>query len=578
MSNRYARRNRWTVSALAKQIRSAAGDACLHKSGVTLTELRTALERWGILGDARPPLDDADALNEALDAMQKFGAPAKRKARAVAPSKPAAVPPAHNAPASLKMEAGFDNELSLADVLTFARRVADDDAAAVSATRLDDAVRRSRRRAATAARLREGAADLDALRRALRARGVELDAWLEAAERVVPLNNELHPSGTLSAPAALSAGDLAAGLAGLLRINEAPADDRNGLRRCVDRAVEALAAFAREPADFGALELRELRAAHARAAAVAGGLDGGAPSDAALVDAASDRRDAVVFRVAEAVDALLQTRKWRAADLLTAARAFDDGGDGLKGGGPSGHVRVPSRRPRRRGRVVAAASPRCAQRTSRRSRRTPALTNLGRRDVERTPPLQTSLYESRTPVLWRETASRRRRTAAAAKGQRRTTPAGTGTTPRALCRAFRAWGLFACRDANEEADYARFIGEPRTRKSAEPAPPPPPPPPSKDPFARTTKAPRRAPKAKAAPAPVRKVSVSRRPRPVRSRPTQTARRTPSPAPRGSSSAPRSAAQTAKDAEEADLLAQLECALVTMASKISHIESKLEGQG
>ena len=38
----------------------------------------------------------------------------------------------------------------------------------------------------------------------------------------------------------------------------------------------------------------------------------------------------------------------------------------------------------------------------------------------------------------------------------------------------------------------------------------------------------------------------------------------------------SAAQAAKDAEEADLLAQLECALVTMASKISHIESKLEG--
>ena len=30
--------------------------------------------------------------------------------------------------------------------------------------------------------------------------------------------------------------------------------------------------------------------------------------------------------------------------------------------------------------------------------------------------------------------------------------------------------------------------------------------------------------------------------------------------------------------ERDLLAQLECALVTMASKISHIESKLEGQG
>ena len=145
--------------------------------------------------------------------------------------------------------------LSLADVLTFARRVADDDAAAVSSTRLDDAVRRSRRRAATAAKLREGASDLEALRAELRDRGVELDAWLEAAERVVPLSGELHPSGTLSAPAALSAADLATGLSGLMRVSEAPAAARDALTSIVDRAVDALAAYAREPSDFPALVL-----------------------------------------------------------------------------------------------------------------------------------------------------------------------------------------------------------------------------------------------------------------------------------------------------------------------------------
>ena len=147
--------------------------------------------------------------------------------------------------------------LSLADVLTFARRVADDDAAAVSSTRLDDAVRRSRRRAATAAKLREGASDLEALRAELRDRGVELDAWLEAAERVVPLSGELHPSGTLSAPAALSAADLATGLSGLMRVSEAPAAARDALTSIVDRAVDALAAYAREPSDFPALVLTQ---------------------------------------------------------------------------------------------------------------------------------------------------------------------------------------------------------------------------------------------------------------------------------------------------------------------------------
>ena len=173
-------------------------------------------------------------------------------------------------------------------------------------------------------------------------------------------------------------------------------------------------------------------------------------TDAKLVDAASDRRDAVVFRVAEAIDAILERKKWRVSDLLQAAVAFDD------------------------------------------------------------------------------------------RGQDK-------CSPRALCRALRAWGLFRCRDAAEDADYARFIGEPRSISK------PPPPPKRKDPFRRKKKV--QPPPVEIPKAPRRKVSRRKAP-PSRRKP--------------------SAAQAAKDAEEADLLAQLECALVTMASKISHIESKLEG--
>ena len=426
----YARRNRWTIATLTRQLRGKGSESARAPPGCTRSELRHALKRWGL----------ASVEEDCVDAF-----------RAATTRKPILIPSVKKVREKLLKEAPEEKTLlSLADVLTFARRVADDDAAAVSSTRLDDAVRRSRRRAATAAKLREGAVDLEALGAELRDRGVELDAWLEAAERVVPLSGELHPAGTLSAPAALSAADLAAGLSGLLRVAEAPEAAQDALTQAVDRGVDALAAYAREPSDFPALELRELRAANARAGAVSQrARDDDGVSDAKLVDAASDRRDAVVFRVAEAVVGILERKKWRVADLLTAASQFDNGS---------------SDRP----------------------------------------------------------------------------------SPRALCRALRAWGLFRCRDAAEDADYARFIGEARTQR--------PPPPPPKRVVRRSPK------KAKPPPAPVR-IPPSRKPRPAKRKPVQ--RRN------------ASAAQTAKDAEEADLLAQLECALVTMASKISHIESKLE---
>jgi hypothetical protein len=337
----HARKNRWTISTLTRQLRGKK-DAARAPPGCTLKELRSALKRWGLSTSEENCVD---------------------RFREMTTRKPIIVPPSPKKVVRVKKEPTVSNKkpavLSLADVLTFARRVADDDAAAVSSTRLDDAVRRSRRRAATAARLREGASDLEALRAELRDRGVELDAWLEAAERVVPLSGELHPSGTLSAPAALSAADLATGLSGLMRVSEAPAAAQDALTSIVDRAVDALAAYAREPSDFPALELRELRAANARAAAVAKrARDDDKVTDAKLVDAASDRRDAVVFRVAEAIDNILERKKWRVSDLLQAAVAFDD------------------------------------------------------------------------------------------RGQDK-------CSPRALCRALRAWGLFRCRDAAEDADYVR---------------------------------------------------------------------------------------------------------------------------
>jgi hypothetical protein len=235
----HARKNRWTVSTLTRQLRGKR-DAARAPPGCTPRELRSALKRWGL------------STNED-NCVDRFRAMTTRKPIIVPPSPRKTVQKAKKeTPVSKKVTV-----LSLADVLTFARRVADDDAAAVSSTRLDDAVRRSRRRAATAAKLREGASDLEALRAELRDRGVELDAWLEAAERVVPLSGELHPSGTLSAPAALSAADLATGLSGLMRVSEAPAAARDALTSIVDRAVDALAAYAREPSDFPALVLTQ---------------------------------------------------------------------------------------------------------------------------------------------------------------------------------------------------------------------------------------------------------------------------------------------------------------------------------
>ena len=73
-------------------------------------------------------------------------------------------------------------------------------------------------------------------------------AWLEAAERVVPLKKPSH-DGNLSAPATLSAGELRVGLEGLLRAEEDA--DAARLRSVVEAASSALAAPTRAPSPRG---------------------------------------------------------------------------------------------------------------------------------------------------------------------------------------------------------------------------------------------------------------------------------------------------------------------------------------
>ena len=328
-------------------------------------------------------------------------------------------------------------------------------------------------------------------------------AWLEAAERVVPLKKPSH-DGNLSAPATLSAGELRVGLEGLLRAEEDA--DAARLRSVVEAASSALAAFAREPADFGALELRELRAANARAAAVAGEVAHARPSDADLVDFASDRRDGVVFKVARRVDGLLRRRGWRVHDLLAEASKFDDV--------PEGAEKVDSAK----------------------------------------------------------------------------------ATPRALCRALRAWRLFEIADAGEAADYARFIGEPRPVDRA-PAPAPA----SQERPASRKQARPRAARARVDPFVEAKKRLLKKPLKRAARPAakprgaapdaasalRQKRDAPPPAPARAKAPPARGRQTPlpprpppppqDDEAEADLLVQLENALVKMASKISNIESKLDQQ-
>ena len=155
---------------------------------VSVAALRLALDEWRLAAaGAAPPLADESALEAALDAVDaRAAARGKKTARKPATKKRVqkrlAAPKAEDDASYDDGGPGEGEDLCLGDVLAFARRVADDDAAAVSASRLDDAVRRSRRSAVTAARLREGAADLEQLRYELRSRGVELDAWLRAAK------------------------------------------------------------------------------------------------------------------------------------------------------------------------------------------------------------------------------------------------------------------------------------------------------------------------------------------------------------------------------------------------------------
>ena len=195
----HARKNRWTISTLTRQLRGKKDAA-----GVRLHSQRPEVgaERVWVL-----------STNED-NCVDRFREMTTRKPIIVPPSPKKVVPKAKKeTPVSKKTAV-----LSLADVLTFARRVADDDAAAVSATRLDDAVRRSRRRAARRQRSSRG-------RVPRKTRGSYETApwsWMPGSKRpnASPLSGELTRVDSIS-PSCAICGDLSRRACGLMRVSEA---------------------------------------------------------------------------------------------------------------------------------------------------------------------------------------------------------------------------------------------------------------------------------------------------------------------------------------------------------------------
>eukprot|EP00633_Aureoumbra_lagunensis_P007690 CAMPEP_0197324394 /NCGR_PEP_ID=MMETSP0891-20130614/71078_1 /TAXON_ID=44058 ORGANISM="Aureoumbra lagunensis, Strain CCMP1510" /NCGR_SAMPLE_ID=MMETSP0891 /ASSEMBLY_ACC=CAM_ASM_000534 /LENGTH=290 /DNA_ID=CAMNT_0042817199 /DNA_START=2312 /DNA_END=3181 /DNA_ORIENTATION=+ len=179
--------------------------------------------------------------------------------------------------------------ITLTEAWTFCRSVCENiKSSNISASKLEDCIQRARRSAFDAKRLRNAAAKVAILRNELLKRRVDLDAWLEAAEKIVFSAKKSD---------AVNVDELRIGLHGLLKksvqindddiknnpITNFVKDDMNhedqvddckinesdselDIRSIIDEAVAALILFSRvdNPDRF---ELSELRRANARAAA-----------------------------------------------------------------------------------------------------------------------------------------------------------------------------------------------------------------------------------------------------------------------------------------------------------------------
>uniref|UniRef100_A0A7S3JUS4 Uncharacterized protein n=1 Tax=Aureoumbra lagunensis TaxID=44058 RepID=A0A7S3JUS4_9STRA len=235
--------------------------------------------------------------------------------------------------------------ITLTEAWTFCRSVCENiKSSNISASKLEDCIQRARRSAFDAKRLRNAAAKVAILRNELLKRRVDLDAWLEAAEKIVFSAKKSD---------AVNVDELRIGLHGLLKksvqindddiknnpITNFVKDDMNhedqvddckinesdselDIRSIIDEAVAALILFSRvdNPDRF---ELSELRRANARAAAATLPASlytstGNGPTDDDLADFLEADENPDQRRIARALnDKVLIPNNWSVHELLS---------------------------------------------------------------------------------------------------------------------------------------------------------------------------------------------------------------------------------------------------------------------
>lgn len=290
--------NKWTVSEVARQAMSLKKSANGTLCAVTLVQLRAALADWGIASrDKSPDLSDHAMLARAANAL---GVSSARRRHLATRHKAEE----HDEDSDGASEDCARNEISLSEVLSFARRVATDDGKLIDVERLESAVRAYRRGAASVAKLRQAAMNLNALRDELESRDLDLGSWLEAAADLEPPDDNKE----------IDAEDVKNGLLALLvGPDQSIAHAFTGL---VEAAVDALELFCDDHHDR-----LVCRYAEANARALAAVSDDVSDRDLAEFLTATDLTHA---ELARRLDRLLARRKWRVPDLCLTLRKWDD--------------------------------------------------------------------------------------------------------------------------------------------------------------------------------------------------------------------------------------------------------------
>lgn len=290
--------NKWTMSEVARQAMSLNKHANGTMCAVTMVQLRAALADWGVASrDKTPDLSDHAMLARAANALGVADTGRRRLATRHKTEE-------HDDDSNEASEDGGRNEISLSEVLSFARRVATDDGKLVDIERLESAVRAYRRGAAGVAKLRQAAMNLNALRDELESRDLDLGSWLEAAADLEPPDDNKE----------IDAEDIKNGLLALLvGPDQSIAHAFTGL---VEAAVDALELFSDDHHDR---LVRRYAEANARAFAAAS--DDVSDRDLAEFLTAADLTHA---ELARRLDLLLARRKWRVPDLCLSLRKWDD--------------------------------------------------------------------------------------------------------------------------------------------------------------------------------------------------------------------------------------------------------------